>query len=188
MLFIFLCIFFAGLSGLIIGIMIGLVLKEGELKKALKVFIKAFIRTTEKKWLRFTNPDLDTYRVQRDQIFIELSKNKRIELADAKAIEATTEIKHNLLKKFGGQIEAIYLFGSRARGDYQSDSDLDIGIFLTKSCIYSDPLRKELIFQSIKISLKYGLYVQTRIFNAIRLDKPSENYLSRTIKNYGIRI
>ena len=34
---------------------------------------------------------------------------------------------------YGGRIERVVLFGSRARGDFRSDSDYDIAVFLNDS-------------------------------------------------------
>jgi predicted nucleotidyltransferase len=40
-------------------------------------------------------------------------------------------VRHALNEMYGAQIERIVLFGSRARGDAQPDSDYDLAVFLT---------------------------------------------------------
>lgn len=183
-------ILFVVSAGVFFGILVGIVSSNLALQKGLMVIAKAFLRVTRKKWLRFTSPHINNIRIQRDQSYIALLGRKKIGAADVKAIEMVTELKQRLSVFFRNQIEALYLFGSRARGDYQLDSDVDVGIFLADAeC--SDQLKKELLYQTSELLLKYGLMMQIRIFdqNSSRnVFNRLNNYLARMIRSYGIRI
>lgn len=65
------------------------------------------------------------------------------------------ELKMGLKQVYGKQFKSAYLFGSRARGDYDIDSDVDILIVLSDFKKYGAELRRtsELIG---KLSLDYG--------------------------------
>ncbi|MFZ4859909.1 MAG: nucleotidyltransferase domain-containing protein [Desulfuromonadaceae bacterium] len=41
-----------------------------------------------------------------------------------------TQFRHALNEVYGGRIERVVLFGSRARGDARPDSDYDVAVFL----------------------------------------------------------
>lgn len=41
-----------------------------------------------------------------------------------------TRLRHDLDAAFGDRIERVVLYGSRARGDAQADSDYDVAVFL----------------------------------------------------------
>ncbi len=49
---------------------------------------------------------------------------------NAKLHPMLLELRRALIKKYGGRLKKIVLFGSYARGDYTSDSDMDVLIVL----------------------------------------------------------
>jgi hypothetical protein len=51
------------------------------------------------------------------------------------------KLKKGLLQIYGDQVAGIMLYGSRARGDARSDSDIDILIVLKDDFNYSEMLR-----------------------------------------------
>ncbi len=65
------------------------------------------------------------------------------------------DLKAGLKKIYGKQFKAAYLFGSRARGDADMDSDVDVLIVLSDFQKYGAELRRtgELVG---KLSLDYG--------------------------------
>lgn len=65
------------------------------------------------------------------------------------------ELKTGLKKIYGKQFKSAYLFGSRARGDYDADSDVDVLIVLSDFKKYGAELRRtgELVG---KLSMDYG--------------------------------
>jgi predicted nucleotidyltransferase len=43
------------------------------------------------------------------------------------------DLKKRLRRRFGDRFDALYLFGSRARGDAEPDSDVDVAVFSQRS-------------------------------------------------------
>jgi predicted nucleotidyltransferase len=52
------------------------------------------------------------------------------------------KLKSGLKQIYGGQFKKAYLFGSYARGDYDSDSDIDVLIVLSDFQKYGEELRR----------------------------------------------
>ena len=179
----------AGTAGLFLGLLVGWVLIDLRLQHELKVILASILRVTRKKWLRSIDPNFDIARVQRDHSFIDLSMDARVGLVDRRAIDAATELKQRLSPRFKDQIEALYLFGSRVRGDYRPDSDVDVAIFLN-DLHSSDLLGKELLSHSSELLLEYGLFIQPRIFGPSSGDdtEDPENYLAGIAVSYGIPV
>lgn len=72
------------------------------------------------------------------------------------------ELKEGLVRIYGDQLKAVYLYGSYARGDYHAGSDVDVMILLSGYKNYWDELKRtsELIQN---VSLNHNLTV-SRIF------------------------
>jgi predicted nucleotidyltransferase len=72
------------------------------------------------------------------------------------------ELKKGLLQTYGTRLKGVYLFGSYARGEQRSESDVDVLIVLDCLDHYAVEVDRsgELIS---KLSLKYGLSI-SRVF------------------------
>ena len=76
-----------------------------------------------------------------------------------KALKIIKEVKELCGLLFGSKLKDIYLYGSYARGDYDSESDIDIMLTLdlTERQIYQ--YRDSLITIASDLSLKYDITV-----------------------------
>lgn len=72
------------------------------------------------------------------------------------------ELKQFLHELYQDKLDKIILFGSRARGDHDSESDFDVLIVLKNDFNYSQEIEKTSIFIS-KLSLKFDLVI-SRVF------------------------
>ncbi|HYD68441.1 nucleotidyltransferase domain-containing protein [Azospirillum sp.] len=79
---------------------------------------------------------------------------------DPLALDVVRELKARLQRRFGDRLVAVYLFGSRARGDHRPDSDTDVAVFLEEE--ENDPVeeRYDVIDDSYDLLLERGLYIQ----------------------------
>jgi len=95
-----------------------------------------------------------------------------------------------LITRYGGHLKALYLFGSRARGDHRPDSDADVAVFLDH---VADPIGEQfdLIDEGYGILLDTGVNIQPWVFDEASLIDP-EHYpaphLVKTIRQDGVRL
>lgn len=103
------------------------------------------------------------------------------------ALEILSKVYEKCFKLFGG-IESAYLYGSYARGDYGSESDVDI--LLTVDLEQTDIAKQRMAVASItsELSLEYDVTVSVTV-------KPASNFKKyctvlpfyRNVLNEGIK-
>jgi predicted nucleotidyltransferase len=67
------------------------------------------------------------------------------------------ELKHRLERRFDDRFVALYLFGSRARGDHDPDSDVDVAVILDQKMPRSYPAKSQLLDDTYELMLETGL-------------------------------
>jgi len=94
------------------------------------------------------------------------------------------ELKEGFARIYGDRLKAVYLYGSYARGDYRSGSDVDVMILLNHYENYWEELRRSTEFAS-DISLEYDLTV-SRLIVKEREWSSSGTPLLRNIQKEGV--
>jgi predicted nucleotidyltransferase len=87
---------------------------------------------------------------------------KKIDCLTENEQQAVSEFVDHLERQFAGQVTFILLFGSRARGEAQPDSDLDIVVVMSD---VGSKTRKAVRYLAVEVWLKYGMYLSTRVWN-----------------------
>jgi hypothetical protein len=109
---------------------------------------------------------------------------------DGTTVRALEDFKARLDQRYRERLKAVYLFGSRARGDHRPDSDLDVAIFLDN---VSDPIGEqlELIDDGYPILLSTGINIQPWVFEAASLAAPDRyraTHLVETVRKEGVPV
>lgn len=91
-----------------------------------------------------------------------------------------------LVSRYGEHLYSIYLFGSRARGDYHAESDADIAVFVdaegrTRSELLRDQV--ELSGAAYDIWLDTGIRIQPWVFASQTLDDPERDHNAHLLRN-----
>ena len=73
-----------------------------------------------------------------------------------------------LYQSIPDQVEFVALFGSKARGDSQQDSDIDVLVILSRE---DRGLRREILKQAARFSLEYDVLLSPRVIGAERWEK-----------------
>jgi len=73
------------------------------------------------------------------------------------------EFKLGLQNHYGDNLVELILFGSRARGDYHDESDIDFAIILRDSYLRSPEDRIKAAVIESDLLLKYGLVVSSSV-------------------------
>jgi predicted nucleotidyltransferase len=76
--------------------------------------------------------------------------------------QAATEFVDKVYHHFGDQVTSILLFGSRARGDADEDSDMDLLVVLTDT---EPGIVRAIRDLAADVWLKYGIYLSTRVWS-----------------------
>jgi predicted nucleotidyltransferase len=99
--------------------------------------------------------------------------------------QAAAEFADKVRQQFDGQLVSILLFGSRARGEAEPDSDMDVLVVMSKI----DPeTRRAIRYLAVEVWLKHGIYVSTRVWSRTHWRKLEEmqTLLYRNICRDGI--
>jgi uncharacterized protein len=67
-----------------------------------------------------------------------------------------------LQKKFGPRLLSVILFGSRARGEAKSGSDMDLLVVMTDVDL---EIRQAVRHLAVEVWLDYGIYISTRVWD-----------------------
>lgn len=76
---------------------------------------------------------------------------------------AAGQFADKLRQRFESQLVSIVVFGSRARGDADPDSDMDVLVVLDEA---SPATRKVVRYLAVEVWLMYGIYLSTRVWSA----------------------
>jgi predicted nucleotidyltransferase len=94
------------------------------------------------------------------------------------------ELKEGLVRIYGDQLRAVYLYGSYARGDYHKSSDLDVMIVLENYESYGREIDRTGELTS-NLSLEYGISISRVIMKEAQW-KISNTPLLRNIRMDGV--
>ena len=109
--------------------------------------------------------------------------NKKVPTRIRKLIKG---LKAGLVHIYGDRLKAVYLYGSYARGDYRTGSDVDVMILLSDYQNYWEELRRTSELMS-NVSLEYDLLV-SRIFMTEARWKQPDTPLLRNIHQDGLPV
>ena len=101
------------------------------------------------------------------------------------------DLKRRLERRFGDRLVALYLFGSRARGDHEPDSDVDVAVVLDQKLPDSFAVTGEIIEDTYDLLLETGFYIQPWPLEQGSLEDPAAHRhprISRAIQRDGIAI
>lgn len=102
--------------------------------------------------------------------------------------EAITKLKNLLSQKLGDNLKNVLLYGSKARGDYNNDSDIDI--LVVADTVTPDV--KDIIRDAVlDIQLEYSLPIAAHIRSLDYINAQRNNGLNLFIHNVereGIRV
>jgi predicted nucleotidyltransferase len=100
-------------------------------------------------------------------------------------------LKRRMERRFGDRFIALYLFGSRARGDHEPDSDVDVAVVLDQKLPRSFEVKREILEDTYDLLLETGFYIQPWPLEMGSLQQPAAHphpHISRAIVRDGIRI
>ncbi|MFH1386675.1 MAG: nucleotidyltransferase domain-containing protein [bacterium] len=76
--------------------------------------------------------------------------------------KAVKEFKEAVLRKFPGKIKTILLYGSKARGDFHKESDIDVMVLIDEGDF---EIRDQILDIAYGFFLKYEVLVSPRVIN-----------------------
>lgn len=110
---------------------------------------------------------------------------------DPFAMEVVGELKRRLQRRFGNRLAAVYLFGSRARGDHRPNSDADVAVFVRDEDRDEFYVVKDVIEDGYDLLLERGLYIQPWVFDEEVLTYPDRAKLpglENSVLRDGVRV
>jgi uncharacterized protein len=101
------------------------------------------------------------------------------------------DLKRRLERRFGDRFVGLYLFGSRARGDHEPDSDIDVAVVLDQSMPRPFDLTREILEETYDLLLETGYYIQPWPLEKGSLEDPlahPDATISRAVLREGVSI
>jgi len=105
-----------------------------------------------------------------------------------KELGAIKELKRKLKSTYGEKLKEITLFGSKARGDFDSESDIDI--FLIFNYDVDWKFEKEVWELAYEIDLQFGVLFNVIIFSTKQVEDPKMKILPflKSVRKEGVEV
>ncbi len=99
--------------------------------------------------------------------------------------QVVIEFVQKVRQRFDGQLASAFLFGSRARGDAEADSDMDVLVVISGA---GPEIRREIRHLAVEVWLEHGIYLSTRVWSRAHYRKLEklQTLLYRNIQRDGI--
>lgn len=99
--------------------------------------------------------------------------------------ETLLEFLEQLRDHLDGTVQEVVLFGSRARGEAQPESDMDVLVVLSEADLATSKLVRHL---AVEVWLRHGIYVSTRVWSQAhwRMLEELQTLLYQNIRRDGI--
>ncbi len=108
---------------------------------------------------------------------------------DPRTLAILQELKARLRERFGDRVVELYLFGSRARGDHEPDSDADVAVIFRGRIEEPFELKRQMIEDTYDLLLEHDLYIQPWPLEEGCLEDPDAHpraHLARAVLRDGI--
>ncbi len=150
----------------LIGFATGGIIADRRCRTAISVALKAVVRSRKKAWFGPARTFNDCASVPAPQQTLRmLSRTRPATNADPLALAAARHFKESMVDRFGNRLRAVYLYGSRARGDHCDGSDVDVAVILASGAESPKVLKRTLLHEACRQLLTHGLYVQAHAFD-----------------------
>jgi uncharacterized protein len=97
-----------------------------------------------------------------------------------------SQLRQELYNLLGTQLISIYLYGSQARGDARSDSDIDVLVVLKRDFDYFEMIERTGKIAA-ELSLEYDTVVSLAFTTKIKFDKMKSPFLLN-IRQEGVLV
>ena len=154
---------YIGGLGFALGFMAVLMATEAKTKTAVTTISRSFFRMQHKRQHRTR----DQVRRIAQRASCSLDTRPSSQGIDQQALSIVREISQRLIARHGERVAGVYLFGSRARGDYEADSDIDVAIRIAPDISPGLRIYYSGFCIAFSIMLRTGMYVQIRILHGI---------------------
>ena len=100
-------------------------------------------------------------------------------------LRTVTEFVEAVRDRFDGQVRAMILFGSRARGEAEPGSDMDVLVVMGSVDV---SISKKIRHLAVEVWLKHGIYISTRVWSQAHWRRLAElqTLLYQNIRRDGI--
>ncbi|MBO0931742.1 nucleotidyltransferase domain-containing protein [Fibrella aquatilis] len=106
-------------------------------------------------------------------------------LSEAELGALSQQLKRALLSIYGPQLDRLILFGSYARGDFRSDSDVDYLVVLKQDTVHFGPEVDKISIVASQLGLDYTVHVSAKPVSATAYNQ-STRLFYQAVRSEGI--
>jgi len=113
---------------------------------------------------------------------------KQLNILSPKEQKAIAELVELLQSRYGSVVASIKLFGSKARGDFALESDIDLFIVFEREVDWR--FRDEINGLIFPLNLKYDMFISARVYSTdnLRQERIQALPFIKSIEKHGITI
>jgi len=116
-----------------------------------------------------------------------VEQDNRLDHLTDKERQVVADFVKRVRQHFDGQLLSAVLFGSRARGEAEANSDMDVLVVMSHA---GPEIRKEIRYLAVEVWLEHGIYLSTRVWSRAhwRTLEQLQTSLYQNIRRDGINL
>lgn len=177
-------VFLYGAVAILVGVPVGFAVMEPRVLSRIAVIVRSFRRRRRKRRQRACRETRCRVDIRSREATPSGGEQQPIAV-DPVGLRACRTLADRLAGRHADSIDGVFLFGSRARGDFCPESDVDVAVVLSPGILPFAGIYMTLVLEAFSILIRQGTYLQPRLLVA---DSWQASSYYPVIEREGVRV